>query len=76
MTDTGKALPVDPIPDDEGNVCARAIGGGRLVGYVISEAHPAERGYTRFAAHFATCPSRVKAPKPPAPEPAPTLFDA
>ena len=76
MTDTGKNVPVDPLPVDDGNVCARAVGGGRLVGYVISAARPAERGYTRFAAHFGTCPSREKAAPKPKTEPAPTLFDA
>lgn len=75
MTATGKSVPVDPIPVDDGNVCALTRPGGRLVGYVISEAHPALPGYTRYSAHFGTCPSRQKAPPKPAPEPAPSLFD-
>lgn len=74
MTDTGKKVPVDPIPVDDGNICART-NGNQLEGYAISKTRPAERIYTRYAAHFATCASRERpAPKPPA-EPVPTLFD-
>ena len=74
MTATGKNVPVDPIPVDDGNVCARALG-NKLRGYVISAEHPAHAGYTRFATHWATCPSREKPAPKPKPEPAPTLFE-
>lgn len=79
MTATGRRVPVDPIPVDDGNVCARRAGTG-LVGYVISADLPPVDGYTRFAAHFGTCPdwprpgkSRTKK-RGPAEQP-PTLFD-
>lgn len=76
MTDTGRAVPADPIPVDDGNVCAR-YSGTKLVGYVISKQRPPESGYTRYAAHFGTCPDRQRPGKPakPAPAPMPTLFD-
>lgn len=76
MVDTGKRLPVDPIPVADGNVCARR-NGRRLEGYVVTEARPANPapGFRRYAVHFATCPDR---PRPgqarkPKPEPPATL---
>lgn len=74
MTATGNRVPVDPIPVDDGNICAR-LNGGRLEGYAVSKDHPAERIYMRYASHFATCVSRGRSPEKPAPEPLPTLFD-
>lgn len=72
MTYTGNRLPVDPIPVADGNVCVRLIGNNHH-GYVISAEHPVLPGWTRFAAHHATCPDRP-APKP-KPEPPAALFD-
>lgn len=74
MTATDKKVPVDPIPDDEGTVCARLVG-NHLQGYVISKDRPYERIYTRYTAHYATCPDRPRPASKPKPEPAPTLFD-
>lgn len=74
MTATGNKVPVDPIPDDNGTVCARLVG-NHLEGYVESAARLYERPYTRYTAHFGTCPDRPRpAPKPKA-EPDPTLFE-
>lgn len=74
MTDTGRKVPVDPIPVDEGNVCARLVG-NQLQGYVISKDRPPERPYTRYMTHHATCPDRPRSAPKPKPEPPPTLFD-
>lgn len=74
MTATGNRVPVDPIPVDDGNICARA-NGTHLEGYAVSKDHPPERIYMRYASHFATCSSRERpAPKPPAEDPL-LLFD-
>lgn len=59
MTATGRRVPVDPMPVDDGNVCAFRAG-TNLVGYVISAERPPEAGYTRYAAHFGTCPDRPR----------------
>src|SRR6266542_373734 len=75
MVATGKRIPVDPIPNDAGIVCARLIG-NQLQGYVESKDHPCERPYTRYVAHFGTCDSRPRPAPKPKTEPAPTLFDA
>lgn len=75
MTDTGRPLPVDPIPIADGNVCARQIG-TRWHGYVISAERPANPQMQRYAAHFGTCPNRQDERNTrPAPTPPATLFD-
>lgn len=74
MTATGKRVPVDPIPVDDGNVCARRIG-NNMHGYVISKDHPPSPAFTRFAAHFGTCPDRERPEPKPTPAPPPALFD-
>ena len=56
--DTGKALPVDPLPNPRGNVCARKVG-GRLHGYVTSKAHGPDPMFVRFMPHHATCEERT-----------------
>lgn len=74
MDATGRRVPVDPIPVDDGNVCARLVG-NNLHGYVVSAEHPPSPAYTRYAAHFGTCPDRPKPAAKPKPTPPPTLFD-
>lgn len=74
MLDTGRSVPVDPIPDDTGTVCARLVG-NQMQGYVESKDRPYERPYIRYVAHFGTCPDRPPTAPKPRTEPAPTLFD-
>lgn len=75
MVATDRQLPCDPIPVPDGNVCARQVG-ARLHGYVISDEHPPNPQYQRYAAHFATCTDRADRRQPkPRPAPPPTLFD-
>jgi hypothetical protein len=74
MVATSKRIPVDPIPNDAGTVCARLVG-KQLQGYVISKDHPAERIYTRYVAHYGTCADRPRSAPKQKPAPAPTLFD-
>lgn len=73
--DTGKALPVNPRPNDAGNVAAR-IQGGRLTGFVISRDHrPGPLDPFRFMPHHATCEALAKKkPSTPPTEPEPALF--
>lgn len=75
MVATGKRIPVDPIPDDDGTVCARLVG-KQLQGYVESKDRPYDKPYTRYTAHYATCPDRPRTAPKPKTAPAPTLFDA
>ena len=53
--DTGKRMPVDPEPDDEGTVAAHRDHRGDWVGHVLT-ADQRTAGYEqRFVTHFATC---------------------
>lgn len=63
-------IPVNPLPDDAGNVCAMVIG-GTLHGYVESRANPWREPYLRMMPHHATC---KEADHEPDPEPHPALF--
>ena len=71
--DTGKLIPLDPMPTGRGNVAVMKIG-NQLHGYVISAAHPFQDArYQRAMPHAATCPDR-KGPEKAKPEPDPSLF--
>lgn len=68
--DTGKALPVNPTPDERGNVAAH-LSGTRLVGFVISRDHrPGPLDPFRFYPHHATCEALNPSTPPTAPDPA------
>lgn len=72
ITTTDRAMPINPLPDQTGNVAAR-ITGGRLVGFVISrDNRPGPLDPLRFMPHAATCEARKKpstTPTPAADEP-------
>lgn len=71
--DTGKLIPLDPMPNDRGNVAVMRIG-NQLHGYVISAKHPhTDARYQRAIPHAATCPER-KGPAKASPDPDPVLF--
>lgn len=71
--DTGKPIPLNPIPDARGNVACR-LHGGRLSGFVISRDHlPGPFDVWRMVPHFSTCEERQDKPKP-KPAPDPSLF--
>lgn len=73
LLDTGKRIPLNPLPDPKGNVACRIVG-GNLRGFVVSRdrlpgaAHP-----VRMIPHFSTCEARKPSPKPAAPAD-PALF--
>lgn len=82
IEDGGKAMPVDPFPDPDGNVIARFVTPpGGLLGHVAHKGEPVPEGWRIYMPHFATCPNRrlgdpaepVEAPAVLDPEP--TLFD-
>lgn len=73
---SGKKMPVNPKPNDRGNVATRLIAGelhGRVVG---PRSKPADHREVLYMAHFATCDGRPKKQptKAPAVEPEPSLF--
>jgi hypothetical protein len=70
--DTGRPIPIDPIPHERGNVAAREAG-TTLVGYVISASKPLRPEYWTYLPHRATC--RPGKPRVHAEDRTPTLFD-
>lgn len=74
--DSGKAIPLDPMPNPRGNVACQLIA-GRLHGHVLSETRPYPYGNltdaVRMTPHAATCPER-KGPAKAKPVPDAPLF--
>lgn len=63
--DTGKAIPVNPQPDNTGTVAADWQG-TTLVGYVTSRTKPLRDGYRLYRAHRADChPDKPRTSRPP-----------
>jgi len=56
-TASNKAMPVDPVPNTEGNVAVMAHPDGKLTGYVLSKLNPLREGHTLHMPHHATCPN-------------------
>lgn len=54
MTTTNRVMPVDPTPDEDGNVIARVVG-GRLAGHVLTKDEEVPAGWARYMPHFSTC---------------------
>ena len=74
MRDSGKAMPVDPWPDDRGNIAALPAGPKTYVdGHYLAAHEPLAVGEVRLMPHWSTCgdPSIPGRPnkRPPAPEP-------
>ena len=66
-TNTGKPMPLEPHPRDDGNVALVDVG-GQCLAIVLSDANPnaprgrpvlsiARRQVTLYLAHFAVCPN-------------------
>ena len=71
--DTGRPIPVDPIPlPDKGNVAASKTPSGKLVGHVISRTKPLQDHQERYMPHHASC--KPERPKLYASERTPNLF--
>lgn len=61
----GKSLiPVNPLPDDKGNVAAMVIGSS-LHGYVLSKTQPWRAPYLLMMPHHATCEAVERKASPP-----------
>lgn len=64
ITTTDRPMPINPMPDETGNVAGR-LSGGRLVGFVISRDHrPGPLDPFRFMPHAATCEALRKSTPP------------
>lgn len=81
MSATNKNMPVDPVPDEGGNVYARLVG-GRLVGHVRTSGEPLPDGWQIYMPHVRTCDVALHlhrfetgARGAPGPKTQPALFD-
>lgn len=77
MRSSGKPMPVDPIPDERGNIAALRAGKGQYVdGHYLHQGQAIADGEVQLMPHFATCNDTRKPtrPRPPAAEPTPSLF--
>ena len=54
MTASKKLMPVDPVPDEGGNVYARLVG-GRLAGHVRTKDEALPDGWRVYMPHWRTC---------------------
>lgn len=68
---SGKLLPCDELPNDEGNVAAHRDGQGNWVGWALKKDEQPAGGMRRYMPHFATCKSVVKPGDRPGGNPAP-----
>lgn len=72
---TGRHMPVDPVPDEDGTVSARLVE-GQLTGRVLTRGEDDPQGWLRYMPHPATCAARSRGRKGKRrPTPPPTLFD-
>lgn len=81
-TESGKRIPVDPVPDESGNVLAQvkairsttgAITGTELIGHPRHKGEETPTGWALFMPHYATCRARITRGRgSPRPQ---TLFD-
>lgn len=54
---SGKRIPVDPDPVDDGNLVLRDAGGGDVIASVVAPGELLlDDPGVRFVSHFATCP--------------------
>ena len=56
---TGSLLPVNPAPDDDGNVLARTAA-GNLHGHVRRKGEALPDGWHIYMPHHATCPAEPR----------------
>ena len=61
--DTGKAMPLNPMPHPKGNVAVH-LAGGNLHGFVISRDRLPGPTDQRMIPHYATCEQRTTPTKP------------
>jgi hypothetical protein len=65
---------VEPIPDRDGDVCARPFG-DRLIGWVVTADRPPQPMHRIYMRHSAMCPLAPRQPRQRPAEPPPSLFD-
>lgn len=70
---TGKAIPVEPVPDVDGTISAGYTPRRELIGWPVSAERPHQLPNARYVVHAALCPVRpgptkkARRPQPPLP---------
>jgi hypothetical protein len=58
ITEGGKNMPIDPVPDSRGNLIKTgAVVGGKPEVHTITSRDELKPGTVKFTSHFATCPN-------------------
>lgn len=65
---------VEPIPDRDGDVCARPFG-DRLIGWVVTADRPPQPMHRIYMRHAVMCPLAPRQPRTVPADPPPSLFD-
>ncbi|MGC4106069.1 MAG: hypothetical protein QM753_06900 [Thermomicrobiales bacterium] len=55
MADSGKRMPVNPVPDPRGRIAARFTGHRWAGGYVLKAGEAPRPGFKVFRTHYADC---------------------
>lgn len=63
-TAKGKAMPVDYLARDDGNIVLVAEDGGDITALYVTKDMVLHADRPRFVSHFVTCPSAAKHRKP------------
>lgn len=70
---TGKAIPIEPVPDVDGTISAGYTPRRELIGWPVSAERPHQLPNARYVVHAAICPVRpgptkkARRPQPPLP---------
>lgn len=62
LTEAGRSMPVDLLPDVAGNVAVRIDDGGRVLARIVSDELPLMPWESLHLPHFATCGGLTKKP--------------
>ena len=65
---------VEPIPDRDGDVCARPFG-DRLIGWVVTADRPPQPMHRIYMRHAVMCPLAPRPARTMPADPPPSLFD-
>lgn len=60
VLDTGKRMPVDAAPNDDGNVAAMRNVTGTWLGHVLRAGEAPTPGERKYMPHFATCQAHIE----------------
>lgn len=72
MRESGKAMPIDPVPDDTGNIACTPAGREYVDGHYLAAGEQLAQGEVRMMQHWYTCDDPSKPGRPRRRNPTPT----